>query len=68
MLADLSIAWVFWFVLRWPLLDRQVVASASSLALVVIHLPRDLQQGMLALRAESEMASRQALREAGLAD
>jgi len=68
MLADLSIAWVFWFVLRWPLLDRQVSASASSFVLSVMHLPRDLHHGMLALRAESEMASRRALQEAGLAD
>ena len=68
MLADLSIAWVFWFVIRWPILDRQVCAKASSLSQALVHLPRDLRQAILAFQLESEMASQRALREAGLAD
>jgi hypothetical protein len=68
LLADLSIAWVFWFVVRWPILDRQVIATASSLAHTLVHLPGDLNRALDTLHIESEIACQRALREAGLAD
>jgi len=68
MLADLSIAWVFWFVIRWPILDRQVRATASGLTSELAHLPGKFRQALLALQLESEVASQRALREAGLVD
>jgi hypothetical protein len=68
MLADLSIAWVFWFVIRWPLLDRQVYSTASSFTRALVHLPAGLRRAVLTLQLESEIACQRALRDAGLAE
>jgi len=63
MIADLSIAWIFWFVIRWPMLRTS------------IHLQDDIQKVLADIGArirdlqlESEIASQRELRAAGLAD
>ena len=63
MIADLSIAWIFWFVVRWPML-RTSIHLQDDINKLFAHIADRIRD----LQLESEIASQRELRAAGLAD
>jgi len=68
MIGDLTIAWLFWFVMRWPLLQGQVRRLSVRMYRQVLQIPLTLRQGFEDLQRESELARLRELRSAGLAE
>ena len=68
MIADLSIAWLFWFVIRWPVIREPLHAIACKMRTSLRQFVPRLRQAYLSARLESEEACRRELRLAGLVD
>lgn len=68
MIADLSIAWLFWLLIRWPIIQDPLQAIAYELSASLRRFVRDLRRAYQSARLESEQACRRELRAAGLVD
>jgi hypothetical protein len=68
MVADLSIAWLFWFLIRWPVVQDPLQTMAHKLRASLGRFVRSLHQAYQLARLESEQACRRELRAAGLVD
>lgn len=68
MIADLSIAWLFWFLIRWPVIHQPVRAILRKLRISLHRLVREAQEAYRSARIESEEACLRELRGAGLVD
>jgi hypothetical protein len=68
MITDLMIAWLFWLVIRWPILQGQVCRLGVRVCRRFLQIPQKLRRSLEELRRESELARRRELRAAGLAE
>jgi hypothetical protein len=68
MIADLLIAWLFWFLIRWPVIEEPFKAIIRKLASSLRLLITEMRQAHESARLKSEEACRRELRLAGLAD
>lgn len=66
MAGDLTIAWLLWFVMRWPILRTQVNRRGVRICRSIGRLPREIRYAFGVLKLESELARRRELRAAGL--
>jgi len=68
MIADLLIAWLFWFLIRWPVIEEPFKAITGKLVSSFRRFVAEARQAHESARLKSEEACRRELRLAGLAD